>query len=111
MRAAVGAKHKSITEPITDVIVYHGRALVTRTIELDNSTGDIELLVENLPEQILPESIYAQAADGIQVLSVFATGLKKLKKTCGPKCRLSMNNMKTIEKQLHQVKRDNQLAL
>ena len=55
---------------ITDVIVYHGQALVTRTIELDKTTGDIELLVENLPERILPESLYAQSNDGIQVLSV-----------------------------------------
>lgn len=55
---------------ITDVIVYHGQALVTRTIELGGSVGDIELLVENLPEKILPESLYALSNNGIQVLSV-----------------------------------------
>lgn len=55
---------------ITDVIVYRGQALVTRTIKLANAGGDVELLVENLPEKILPESLYAVSNNGIQVLSV-----------------------------------------
>lgn len=55
---------------ITGVIVYHGQALVTRTIQLNQAGGDVELLVENLPERILPESLYALSNDGVQVLSV-----------------------------------------
>ena len=71
LAGSVLAETQTANGTISDVIVYHGRALVTRTIELgDTGTGDLELLVENLPDRILPESLYAQAADSIQVLSV-----------------------------------------
>jgi hypothetical protein len=65
------AEPQKVDSKISNVIVYRGRALVTRTIELnDADKGDLELLVEDLPDRILPESIYAQAADSVQVLSV-----------------------------------------
>ncbi|MHC4927119.1 MAG: mucoidy inhibitor MuiA family protein [Planctomycetota bacterium] len=47
------AEPQAANGTISDVIVYHGRALVTRTIELDKARGDVELLVGNLPSNIL----------------------------------------------------------
>ncbi|MDH4203097.1 MAG: mucoidy inhibitor MuiA family protein [Phycisphaerae bacterium] len=94
---------------ITDVIVYHGRALVTRTIQLEKAGGDVELLVENLPERILPESIYAQAADGIQVLSV-RYRVKEIEKDMRAEVRAIDEQIETTEKELYRIKRDNQLA-
>ncbi|MBN1124747.1 MAG: mucoidy inhibitor MuiA family protein [Sedimentisphaerales bacterium] len=55
---------------ITSVIVYRGQALVTRTIPVDLPAGDGELIVGHLPEQIVPESLYAQATGDVTVLSV-----------------------------------------
>ena len=55
---------------ISDVIVYRGQALVTRTIKLDQPAGDLELLVEDLPDKVLPDSLYAQVKGGATVLSV-----------------------------------------
>ena len=56
--------------PVTSVIVYRGQALVTRSLEIPQAGGEVELLVENLPEKILPESLYAQSDGSITVLSV-----------------------------------------
>jgi hypothetical protein len=77
---------------ITDVIVYHGQALVTRTIELQEMSGDIELLIENLPDRILPESLYAQSNHGIQVLSV-RYRVKEIEKDIVRKSRPLMNKL------------------
>ena len=90
---------------ITDVIVYHGQALVTRTIELDKTTGDIELLVENLPEKILPESLYAQSENGIQVLSV-RYRVKEIEKDTRAEVQELDRQYEEFEKQLHRAKRD-----
>ena len=95
---------------VTNVIVYHGRALVTRTIELDNADGDVELLVENLPERILPESIYAQAADGVQVLSV-RYRIKEVEKDMREEVQELNRQIEELENQLYRLKRDHQLAM
>jgi uncharacterized protein (TIGR02231 family) len=55
---------------ITCVTVYRGQALVTRRIDVDLPPDNSELVVQDLPANIVPESIYAQAADGTKVLSV-----------------------------------------
>jgi hypothetical protein len=90
---------------ITDVIVYHGRALVTRTIQLDKPSGDVELLVENLPERILPESIYAQAADGIQVLSV-RYRVKEIEKDMRAEVKALEEQIEGLQNQLHKNERN-----
>jgi len=58
------------TGAISKVTVYRGQALVTRTINVDLPPGASELIVEKLPAQVIPESIYAQSPDTVKVLSV-----------------------------------------
>lgn len=104
------AETQSVNGTISDVIVYHGRALVTRTIELNKQPeGDLELLVEDLPERILPESIYAQATNGIQVLSV-RYRVKEIEKDMRAEVRAIDEQIETTEKELYKVKRDLELA-
>jgi hypothetical protein len=64
------AEPMTVDGPITSVIVYRGQALVTRTVNIPQGSGDVELLIENLPEKILPESLYAQSDGSVSVLSV-----------------------------------------
>lgn len=64
------AEPVAVDGPITSVIVYRGQALVTRSVEVPQGGGDVELLVEDLPEKILPESLYAQSDGSVSVLSV-----------------------------------------
>lgn len=55
---------------IAKVTVYRGQALVTRTVEVKLPVGASELVVTGLPQQILPETIYAQTPENLTVLSV-----------------------------------------
>jgi uncharacterized protein (TIGR02231 family) len=55
---------------ISKVTVYRGQALVTRAITIDLPPGTSELIVENLPARIVPESLYAQTVGDVKVLSV-----------------------------------------
>lgn len=105
LTAAAFAEPQITNGTISDVIVYHGRALVTRTIELDAKTGDLELLVENLPERILPESLYAQAQNGIQVLSV-RYRVKEIKEDPRQEIRELDQQIEDVDKQIYRSLRD-----
>ncbi len=55
---------------VSNVIVYRGQALVTRTIELDLPKGGSEIVVQQLPNEIVSESLYAQSSDDVTISSV-----------------------------------------
>lgn len=61
---------------ITDVTVYRGQAMVTRVIGVDGSgpgggaRGLREVVVTDLPEALLPGSLFAEGDDGAMVRSV-----------------------------------------
>ena len=64
------AEPPQIDGKITKVIVYRGQALVTRTIDADLPAGSSEIVIGKLPAKILPESVYAQSAGDVKILSV-----------------------------------------
>jgi len=45
------------------VTVYRGQALVTRTVPIDGPAGPVDLVVPELPERILPETLHASSDD------------------------------------------------
>lgn len=55
---------------IDAVTVYRGQALVTRVVEVAGPAGLHEVVVTDLPERVVPGSIYAESADGVGVRSV-----------------------------------------
>ncbi|QDU87925.1 hypothetical protein Pla175_12920 [Pirellulimonas nuda] len=56
---------------VTEVTVYQGQALVTRSVTLPgDQTGLQEVVVTNLPALILPESLYAEPGEGLEIRSV-----------------------------------------
>ena len=55
---------------LSDVIVYRGQALVTRSIELDMPEGSSEIIVPGLPDKLVSESISAQAPEDVIISSV-----------------------------------------
>ena len=55
---------------ISNVIVYRGQALVTRSSEVDLAKGGSELIVQKLPDRIVPESLYAQTLGDVTISSV-----------------------------------------
>ncbi len=55
---------------VSAVTVYQGQALVTRELEVPEANGLLEVVVTNLPENVLPGSLFAEPTDGVQVRSV-----------------------------------------
>lgn len=55
---------------LEQVTVYRGQALVTRLIDIPGPAGLHELVVTDLPEHVVPGSLFAESADGVQVRSV-----------------------------------------
>ncbi len=70
LAAAGFAEVPRTTGAISEVTVYRGQALVTRSVDVDLPAGTSELIVTDLPARIVPESLYAQTLDDIKVLSV-----------------------------------------
>jgi hypothetical protein len=55
---------------IDSVTVYRGQALVTRLVDVAAPPGLTEILVTNLPDRVIPGSVYAESSDGVEVRSV-----------------------------------------
>ncbi len=55
---------------VSAVTVYQGQALVTRELELANAQGLLEVVVTNLPESVLPGSLFAEPSDRLEIRSV-----------------------------------------
>jgi len=55
---------------IESVTVYRGQALVTRVVTLPARAGELELVVADLPAQIIAGSLSASGANGVRIRSV-----------------------------------------
>ena len=58
------------TGKLDAVTVYRGQAMITRLVEMGGPAGLREMVVTDLPESVLPGSIFAESADGLEVRSV-----------------------------------------
>ncbi|MCE9552795.1 MAG: DUF4139 domain-containing protein [Planctomycetes bacterium] len=71
-----GISHSAAAEPpatpgkVTRVVLYRGQALVTREVAVEGAAGAQEVVVSDLPEQVLPESLYAEGSEAIEVRAV-----------------------------------------
>ena len=54
---------------VTAVTVYQGNALVTRTVEVPEGKGLVEVVVTPLPAETIESSLYTEGTDGLRVLS------------------------------------------
>ena len=70
MVSCVSAQVPTTTGTVSRVTVYRGQALVTRNIDIDLPENTSEIIVGQLPERIVPESLYALTSGDIKVLSV-----------------------------------------
>ncbi len=55
---------------VTRVTLYRGQALVTRTVSLEGPKGAMEIVVADLPEQVVANSLYAEGGEGVEVRAV-----------------------------------------
>jgi uncharacterized protein (TIGR02231 family) len=55
---------------VSDVTLYRGQAQITRTIEIPAGVEEYELVVTGLPVAALPDSLFAQGSEGVEVRAV-----------------------------------------
>ena len=65
----VGAAEAAASR-VTRVTLYRGQAMVTRTVSLEGPKGAAEVVVADLPEQVLADSLYAEGGEGVEVRAV-----------------------------------------
>lgn len=71
LAASAASSHAAATEGrVTEVTLYRGQAQVTRTVPVEAAAGRIEIVVGNLPEQIVPGSLFAEGGDAVEIRAV-----------------------------------------
>ena len=68
--SAMAAAGEEVAGRVTDVTLYRGQAMVTRTIPLAGPAGGVEIVVGKLPEQIVSDSLFAEGSEGTEVRAV-----------------------------------------
>ena len=61
---------ESVGGRVTAVTLYRGQALVTRAIPVEGDGGSMEVVVGNLPEQIVPNSLFAEGGEAVEIRAV-----------------------------------------
>ncbi len=61
---------ENINGRVTAVTLYRGQAQVTRAIPIDGEAGSMEVVVGNLPEQVVPNSLFAEGGDAVEIRAV-----------------------------------------
>jgi len=68
--AAPAAEPAGVKGKVEAVTLYRGQALVTRSVPVKGAAGLVELVVADLPQQVQPDSLFAEGGDGIEVRAV-----------------------------------------
>lgn len=55
---------------VSAVTLYRGQAQVTREVPIEGAAGRLEVVVSKLPEQIVPNSLFAEGGDGVEIRAV-----------------------------------------
>jgi uncharacterized protein (TIGR02231 family) len=88
---------------VDSVTVYRGQAEVVRVVQAPTGTGATEIVVTDLPECIIPESLYANGAEGVRIRAV--------RYRAQPVAEAPRKDVRAIEQQIRQLEqtlRENQ---
>ncbi|GAG12703.1 unnamed protein product, partial [marine sediment metagenome] len=66
----VAAEPQALPGKVTEVTLYRGQAMVTRAIPVKAPQGSVEIIVGDLPEQVVTGSLFAEGSEGIEVRAV-----------------------------------------
>ena len=71
---AVALENNAVTEnnngKVSDVTLYRNQALVTRTLSIKQEKGAFELVVGDLPQHIVADSLFAEGNDRVEIRAV-----------------------------------------
>ena len=65
-----GARIPSQAGKVSHVTLYRNQAMVTRSIDIQGGVGDSEVIVGELPENIVADSLFAEGTTGVEVRAV-----------------------------------------
>ena len=68
--AAAQSVEKPIAGTVSAVTLYRTQAMVTRTMKMDGAAGPAELIVTDLPELIVEDSLFAESDESIEIRAV-----------------------------------------
>ena len=95
---AYAANIVEVRGEVSNVIVYRGQALVTRTIKADMPAGSSEIIVTDMPDRLVTDSLSAGGPDGVSIASVRYREKKTTEDT--------REEVKELESKIEQVKKD-----
>lgn len=64
------AHAETVDSKVSRVTLYRSQALVTRNVAVPGASGPREIIVENLPPQIIPGSLFAEGSESVEVRAV-----------------------------------------
>ena len=67
---ACSADEVNVDSKVTAVTLYRNQAMVTRTLSIEGEKGAREIVVSDLPENIAPESLFAEGDESVEVRAV-----------------------------------------
>jgi len=59
-----------VTGRVTEVTLYRGQAMITRSVPVEGPAGAVEVVVGELPEQVVPNSLFAEGSEALEVRAV-----------------------------------------
>jgi hypothetical protein len=65
-----GAGAAEVPGRVTHVTLYRDQAQVTRTVPVAGDAGPVELVVGDLPEQVVGNSLFAEGSDAVEIRAV-----------------------------------------
>ena len=68
--AVYGADELKATGKIEAVTLYRGQAMVTRVVAFDAPAGAVQLVVQDLPDRVVAQSLHASAREGARIRAV-----------------------------------------
>lgn len=67
---APAAAPATVRGKVTKVTLYRGQALVIREVPVDGAAGTREIIVGELPENVVSDSLFAEGSQGVEVRAV-----------------------------------------
>lgn len=67
--ATAQVKELTVKSKISHVTLYRSQAMISREVVVDKETGELAILIENLPSSVDPTSLFA-TSDNLQIRSV-----------------------------------------
>ena len=67
---ASGLSAFAIEGRVAEVTLYRGQAQVTRVAPIEGPAGGLEVVVTDLPEQIVPDSLFAEGDQNVEIRAV-----------------------------------------